>query len=64
MNDLETNYHDLQLKYDEMRQSERQKAKDDLDKLNKEKSLELEVQIQQLKVNDLNTGVDYKQLLG
>ena len=47
-----------------MRQSERQKAKDDLDKLNKEKSLELEVQIQQLNVNDLNTGVDYKQLLG
>ena len=33
-----------------MRQSERQKAKDDLDKLSKEKSLELEVQMQQLQV--------------
>ena len=33
-----------------MRQSERQKAKEDLDKLSKEKSLELEVQMQQLQV--------------
>lgn len=37
-----------------MRQSERQKAKDDLDKLSKEKSLELEVQMQQLQVKFIN----------
>ena len=50
VNDLDTNLHDLQLKYDEMRQIERAKAKEDLDKLTKEKALELEVQLQQLKV--------------
>ena len=37
-----------------MRQSERQKAKEDLDKLSKEKSLELEVQMQQLQVKFMN----------
>ena len=51
VNDLDTNLHDLQLKYDEMRQIERAKAKEDLDKLSKEKALELEVQLQQLKVD-------------
>lgn len=51
VNELETNMHDLQLKYDEMRQTERTKAKEDIDKLTKEKSLELEVIQQQLQVH-------------
>ena len=50
LNELETNYHDLQLKFDEMRTKERSKAKEDIEKLSKEKGLELEVQKQQLSV--------------
>lgn len=43
VNELDNNYHDLQLKFDEMKQTERSKAREDLEKLKKEKNLELEL---------------------
>jgi len=43
VNDLETQLHDLQLKYDETKSRERQRAKEQIDKIEREKNLELEV---------------------
>lgn len=47
VNDLENTHHDLTLKFEEMKLHERTKARDDLEKLKKEKSLELAVVTQQ-----------------
>ena len=50
VNELDNNYHDLQLQFDEMKASERAKARDDLEKLKKEKNLELELANQTISV--------------
>jgi len=50
VNELDNNYHDLQLKFDEMKQTERSKAREDLEKLKKEKNLELELANQTISV--------------
>jgi len=43
VNDLETQLHDIQLKYEETKSRERQRAKEQIDKIEREKNLELEV---------------------
>jgi hypothetical protein len=50
VNELDNNYHDLQLQFDEMKASERAKAREDLEKLKKEKNLELELANQTISV--------------
>jgi len=43
VNELEAHLHDLQLKYEETKSNERKRAKDKIDKIEREKSLQLEM---------------------
>lgn len=49
VNELEAQLHDLTLKYDETKQRERQRAKEQIEKIEREKKLQLEVATNQLK---------------
>lgn len=49
VNELEAQLHDLTLKYDETKQRERQRAKEQIEKIDREKKLQLEVATNQLK---------------
>merc|ERR1719447_54656 len=62
VNDLETQLHDIQLKYEETKSRERQRAKEQIDKIEREKNLELEVARNNFKQSEEDVSKYKKQL--